>query len=127
MKNNLKPFVFVLSAVVAAAAAFPGYGSNITLVAVHLLFPLFWGIALPLFWPRVRLIVMLLLLATVILASAAAREAILGLIYGWQYISVNDLVARYFLLYSVGAQFIVALVAFASTALFTARRRAHGA
>ncbi len=120
---SFKPYIIVVSAV--AAAVLPGYGSNINLVAVNLLFPLFWGVTFPQFWPQTRLLLLLMLLTTTILLSTVAREAIQGLIYGWQYTSVADTVARYILLYSLGAQFFAALVALAGTVLFKARCRPH--
>ncbi len=112
---------------VRIAALFWNLGSNVNLVLIHIVFPIFWGVAIGLWWFGVSWWLRAFGLVAVVIVCEALRAVVYGLEAGWEYVT-SDIVAQYLMLYSLVAQLVVAFVALvAAGAVATLRRKHHAA
>ncbi len=94
-------------------------GSDFDLVLIHLVFPMFWGAIISLWWSQVAWRLRVLGVFAVVVVCQALRIVVHGMELGWAY--VTDTVTQYLMLYSVVAQLVVAFLALA--AIGAARKR----
>ena len=122
---KLRAAVILMS--VPIAALFWNLGSNVNLVLIHLVFPIFWGVAIGFWWLGVSWWLRASGLVAVVIVCETLRAVVYGLEAGWEYVT-SDIVAQYLMLYSLAAQLVVASVTLVvAGAVATRRRQRHAA
>lgn len=111
---------------VPIAALFWNLGSNVNLVLIHIAFPIFWGVAIGLWWLEFSWWLRTSGLVAVVMVSEALRVVVYGLEARWEYVT-SDIVAQYLMVYSLAAQLVVAFVTLVAAGAVAARRRQHHA